>query len=95
MTDFYDEENAEAYLGATALALQDALGAVLLKLAQVSGTGDLSWFDKLHQETIAATKRMFVEEVSIEVSTGARRFACEVLDAKFKSLRISLIEAQK
>ena len=95
MTNFYDKDNAEAFLGATALALQDALGTTLLALAQVKGTDDLSWFDELHQQTVSATKRMVVEEVLVEIDAGARRFACEVLDAKFKSLRLSLTEKQK
>lgn len=95
MDTFLTKVNAEAYLGATALALQDALEAALWELALAYGTGDLSWFDVLHQEAVRSTKGMVIEEVSVEINAGARRYACEVLDAKFQSLRISFVEKQE
>jgi len=92
MNSIYDKNNAEAYLGATALALQEALESAVIKLAKVKGTTDLAWFDELHQEALKATSGLIIDEVSVKTDDGARRFASEVLDAKFKSLRISFVE---
>ena len=94
MNVFYDKDNAEAYLGAAALALQDALGAAVSMLAKVKGIDDLSWLDELHQETVGSAKTIVLEEVAVDVDAGARKFACEVVDAKFKSVRVSLGQAE-
>ncbi len=94
MNIVYDKENAEAYLGAAALALQEALEAVVVRLAEVKGTTNLSWFDELHQEALRSANGLIIEEVSVEVDEGALRFASEVLDAKFKSLRVSFVKEQ-
>ncbi|GEM_PF-6588390 len=89
------DSNAEAYLGAMAPALQDVLEIAILKLAQREGAEDLSWFDELRQEAIDTAKGLVVQEVSVEVDAGVRGFVCQVLNAKFESLRVSLVEQEK
>ncbi|WP_176038621.1 hypothetical protein [Brucella tritici] len=66
-----------------------------MKPDEINSIANLSWCGELHQEAIRATERLVLDEVSVEIRTGASRCAFEVTDAKFKGMRISLIEQQK
>jgi hypothetical protein len=91
----WDPKNAEVELGAVVIAYHEALTAAIEALAEVKGTDDLTWFDELHQNSIAAAKGTTTEEISIEVDASAVRLGFQTLDADFKSIRIGLIKNKK
>lgn len=88
----FDIENKERYLGAALAAYEVALHAAVSRLADINGTDDLAWFDELHHQAVFASKGTITEEIPIEVEAGAIRFGTQLLDAKFKSLRIEMVE---
>lgn len=88
----YDKQNAEAYLGAAIIAFQNALEAAVRVAAETKGTDDLSWFDELHENAVRTAKGTTTEDIPVEVEAAAIRFGFEVVDAKFKSLRVSLLK---
>lgn len=90
----WDENNAEAELGAVVVAYHGALTAAIEALAELQGTKDLGWFDKLHQDAIRTAKGTTTQQISIETEASAVRLGFETLDADFKSIRVGLIKQQ-
>lgn len=90
----YDKDQAEVYLGAAIIGLQNALSLTLKELAKVHGNQDLSWFDNLKDQSVRIAKGTVAENFSIETDAKAVRFSYEAVDAAFESLRRSIIEQE-
>lgn len=88
----YDQENAEAYLGAAITAYAEALELALNAVAEAKGTDNLQWFDELRSTMVAAAKGTSTEQIAIEVDAGAVRFGFQTLDASLDAIRHRLVE---
>ncbi|MAU20618.1 MAG: hypothetical protein CMH13_08805 [Martelella sp.] len=87
-----NDDNPTPKLGAALIAVSSALDLSIEKLAEEKGTLDLSWLDELRQQSIVAAKGTITEDISIETEADALGFAIELIDAKFQTLRLGLVQ---